>query len=183
MGGCRRGSSAEEQPTVSPQERTALGTEQAKAPASTRPAAVKNSVMKKIQNSIHDQSHCPQVSDTASPLGLWPSQRQALGPATCSPWAPPQGHAWGHCCGTRQGALRAESRGGPLSPAAGRPLPTPTTYLRVNSWCEDRGDPKQAVVEGNFLQRVVTHGPHHHHIPKPFIRETLGMGCVSHHTG
>lgn len=45
----------------------------------------------------------------------------------------------------------------------------PEAHLGVYGRCEDRGNAKQAVVEGNLLQHVVTHGPHHHHIAVPLV--------------
>lgn len=39
-----------------------------------------------------------------------------------------------------------------------------TADLGVDGRREDRGDGKQAVVEGDLLQRVLAHGPHHHHV-------------------
>lgn len=54
--------------------------------------------------------------------------------------------------------------------------PVPAGYLGVNGRGKDRGDSKQAVVEGDLLQGVVSHGPHHHHITMPLVGEALGGG-------
>ena len=55
-----------------------------------------------------------------------------------------------------------------------RGCPAHTAHLGVDGWCEDRRNREQAVVESDLLQGVVPHGPHHHHVPVPLIREALG---------
>lgn len=157
-------------------------------------AIVKKYIMWEKKN-VPDKGH-PAPPSSISPMFMTPQLGTLLclgwipGGATSSPLEPPptlgyqpilqrdamlvpQGcwGAQGLHYGTRWQALGQKAGVDSLGPQrCARDLcPAPGAHLGVYGRREDRGDAKQAVVEGDLLQGVVAHGPHHHHIAVPLI--------------